>query len=191
MSILWWIVVALGALVLLFILWVGYHALKASRLRPIIFEFLTIQDVEEALQYIEGHPQLLDSEAELVARAHLTHAWNRGDAATFVPGMVRVALLVGCRKHGVETARQVSARGFQAQFDAINSTGWQRALKLLGQAMTERGFHVHEDEVDDELIEAMDQLTAMLHPLVIEETSAMMDAVVDTLRQIQARTRGD
>ena len=169
----------------------AYRALKLRRLRPIILDFLAIQDIEEALQYIEGHPQLLTSEAEQAARRHLSRAWGRGDAATFVSGMVRVALLVGCRKHGVETARQLSARGFQAQFDAINSTGWQRALKLLGQIISKREFDVHEDEVDAELIEAMDQVTALLRPLVTEGTGATLDAVLDTLRQIKAQKRED
>jgi len=190
MSIVWWVFVALGALVLLFVLWIGYHLLRVRRLRPIVFEFLAVQDVEQALQYIEGHPRLLDPEAELVARAHLNRAWDIGDVVTFVSGVVRVALLVGCRKHGAETVRELSTGGFQAQFDAINSPGWQRAMKLLAQVRAEQAFSVPEDEVDEELVEAMDQLTAMLRPLVIEETSATMDAVVGALRQILAQKRG-
>jgi len=189
MNILWWIVVALGALVLLFVLWVGYHWLRVRRLRPIVLEFLAIQDVEEALQYVEGHPQLLDVDAELIAQTHLTHAWGNGEVATFISGVVRVALLVGCRKHGVETTRELSTGGFQAQFEAINSPGWQRAMELLAQAKAEREFSVHEDEVDEELVESMDQLTTMLRPLVSEDMGATLDAVTDTLRQIQAQKR--
>ena len=178
-----------GTVLILSLLRLGYRVLKTRRLRPLILELLEIQDMEEALQYIEGHPQLLGPRVERIARRHLTRAWGRGDAATFVSGIVRVSLLVGCRNHGVETARQVSARGFQAQFEAINSPGWQRALKLLGSMMSSREFNVHEDEVDEELVEAMDQVTALLRPLLSEGTSATLDAVVDTLRQMQARQR--
>ena len=190
MSIVWWIFVALGALVLLFVLWIGYHLLRVRRLRPIVFEFLAVQDVEQALQYIEGHPRLLDPEVDLVARTHLNRAWDRGDVPAFVSGVVRLALLVGCREHGVETVRQLSTGGFQAQFDAINSPGWQRAMKLLAQVRAEQEFSLPEDEVDEELVEAMDQLTAMLRPLVVEETGATMDALMDALRQILAQKRG-
>jgi hypothetical protein len=190
MSISSWVFVALGALVLLFALWIGYHLLRIRRLRPIVLEFLAVQAVEQALQYIEGHPRLLDPEAELVARAHLNRAWDRGEVVTFVSGIVRVALLVGCQKHGAETVRELSTGGFQAQFDAINSPAWQRAMELLAQARAEQAFSVPEDEVDEELVEAMDQLTAMLRPLVTERTDATMDALMDVLRQILAQKRG-
>jgi hypothetical protein len=45
LTILGWVVGSLGLLVLLFLLWLGYRALKFRRLQPVVFWFLSLQGI--------------------------------------------------------------------------------------------------------------------------------------------------
>jgi hypothetical protein len=97
-DILWWVCGSIGALLLLLVLWLVYRAQKFRRLQPIIFEYLSLQDVEAALRYIDDHPRLLTSDAEDFITTLLERAWARGDAEMFVSGAIRLSLLAGCRE---------------------------------------------------------------------------------------------
>jgi hypothetical protein len=184
-SMLWWVLGAIGTLILLFLLWFGYRALKFRRLQPIIFEYLALQDVEEALKYIDEHPPLLTPDAEAFIQVLLDRAWTRGDARTFVTGVIRLSLLVGCQEYGIEAARQIAADSFQDRFDAADSPSWQRSLDLLGKLVTEGEADISPEEVDEELVEAMEQIMELLRPLAAtEDTVALQEEIVSKLHQI-------
>jgi len=184
-EILWWVCGSIGALLLLLVLWLVYRAQKFRRLQPIIFEYLSFQDVEAALRYIDDHPRLLTSDAEDFIITLLDRAWARGDAEMFVSGAIRLSLLAGCREYGIETARQMAAGALQAWLDASSSPSWQRALKLLGQLLVEKEASIHPEEVDEELVEAMSHIMDLLRPLAAdEETIATQDGIIRVLRQI-------
>ena len=185
MTVLWWILGSIGALLALFVVWLGYQAFKFRRLRPVIFEYLALQDVEAALGYIEDHPRLLTPDAEDFIRMLLGRAWARGDAHMFVSDVIRLSLLVGCREYGQETARRMAAGKLQAWLDAIDSPSWQRALKFLGQIAVDHEASIHQEEVDEELVEAMSHVMDLLRPLAAnEETVAIQDELLRSLRQI-------
>lgn len=97
-EILWWVCGSIGMLLLLPVLWLVYRAQKFRRLQPIIFEYLSLQDMEAALRYIDNHPRLLTSDAEDFTTTLLDRAWARGDAELFVSGTIRLSLLAGCRE---------------------------------------------------------------------------------------------
>lgn len=184
-TILWWVLGSIGALILLFLLWFGYRAFRFRRLQPVIFEYLAIQDVKIALRYIDNHPQLLTADAEEFIRVLLNRAWARGDADLFVFGGMRLALLTGCQKYGVETARQMAANNLQARFDVVSSPGWQRSLAILGKLVTDGNTSIPVGEVDEELMEAMTQIMTLLRPLAAdEETIANQDRILDGMRRI-------
>ncbi|MDY6875653.1 MAG: hypothetical protein SWK90_05570 [Chloroflexota bacterium] len=183
-TILWWVLASIGALFLLLFLWLGYRALKFRRLRPMIFEYLALQDVEVALRYIKNHPRLLASDTEDFFTVLLDRAWARGDAQMFVSGTIHLSLLVGCRKYGMETARQMAAGSLQVWLDAAGSPSWQRALKLLGLMVVEKTASIPQEEVDEELVEAMSHIMELLRPLAAnEETVAIQDGILRSLHQ--------
>jgi len=184
-AILWWVLGSIGALILLLLLWFGCRAFRFRRLQPIIFEYLALQDVKIALRYIDNHPQLLTADADEFIKVLLDRAWARGDAELFVFGSMRLALLTGCRKYGVETARQMAANNLQARFDAVSSPGWQRALAILSKLVTDGNTSIPVGEVDEELMEAMTQIMTLLRPLAAnEETIANQDRILDGMHQI-------
>ncbi|MBL7064911.1 MAG: hypothetical protein ISS49_12000 [Anaerolineae bacterium] len=191
LTILWWVLGSIGALILLLFLWLGYRAFKFRRLQPIIFEYLSLQDVETALMYIDDHPRLLTSDAEDFITVLLDRTWARGDARMFVSSAIRLSLLVGCREYGLETARQMAAGSLQTWLDAAYSPSWQRALELLGQLVVEREFSIPEEEVDKDLVEAMSHIMELLRPLAAnEEVIATQDEILRSLRQI-LRQKGE
>ena len=193
MTVLWWILGAIGALLVLFVVWLGYQAFKFRRLRPVIFEYLALQDAEEASEYIREHPQLLAAGAEEFIQMLLSRAWARGDARIFVSGTIRLSLLVGCREYGLETARQMAADSFQDWLDAAASPSWQRALDLLGTLVTEGKARIPPEEANEELVEAMEQIMELLRPLAAdEETIALQDEIVRSMRQmLQQKAEGN
>ena len=184
-TILWWTLGPIGALLLLLFLWLGYRGLKFRRLQPIIFEYLALQDVEAALRYIENHPRLLTSDAEDFITVLLDRTWTRKDIQLFVSGAIHLSLLAGCRKYGIETARQMAADTLQPWLDAASSPSWQRALKFLRQVVAEKATSIPQEEVDEELVEAMSHIMELLRPLAAnEETVAIQDEILHSLRQI-------
>jgi hypothetical protein len=184
-TILWLVLGSIGALILLLCLWLGYRALKFRRLQPIIFDFLALRDVEVALRYIDAHPRLLTPAADEFLSVFLDRAWRRGDARTFVNGVLHSSLLTGCRKYGVETARQMATANLQARLDAADSPSWQRALELLGKLVADKEASIPPKEVDEELVEAMERIMDLLRPLAAnEEAVAIQDEILGTLYQI-------
>lgn len=184
-TILWWVLGSIGALLLLLVLGLGYRAIKFRRLQPVVFEYLSLQDVEEALRYIEDHPRLLTSGAEEFITSLLDRAWVRGDAELFVSGTIRLSLLAGCREYGVKAARRMVGGNVQALLDASSSPSWQRALKILGQLVVDKEARIPPDEADEELVEAMGHIMDLLRPLAAdEETIATQDAIMRTLREL-------
>jgi hypothetical protein len=191
LTVLWWILGSIGALLALFVIWLGYQAFKFRRLRPVIFEYLALQDVEAALGYIEDHPRLLTPGTEEFIQGLLGRVWARGDAQLFVSGMIRLSLLVGCRKYGQETARRMAGGRLQAWLDAVDSPSWQRALKFLGQIVVDQEASIPQEEVDEELVEAMSHIMDLLRPLAAnEETVAIQDELLRSLRQILQQKKG-
>jgi hypothetical protein len=185
LTVLWWILGSIGALLALLVVWLGYQVFKFRRLRPIIFEYLALEDVEAALGYIEDHPRLLTPDAEGFIQGLLGRAWARGDAQMFVPGAIRLSLLVGCREYGQETARRMAAGRLQAWLDAVDSPSWQRALKFLGQIAVDQEASIPQEEMNEELVEAMSHIMDLLRPLAAnEEVVAIQDGILRSLRQI-------
>jgi hypothetical protein len=191
-TILSWILGSIGALLLALFLWFGYRAFKFRRLQPLLFEYLALQDAEAALRYIDDHLWLLTSEADDFITVLLERAWARGDARTFVSGAIRLSLLVGCREYGAETARQMAAGSLQTWLDAADSPGWRRALEFLGQMVTDKTASIPQEEVDEELVEAMSHIMELLRPLAAnQETIATQDEILRSLRQIlRQKTEG-
>ena len=184
-TILWWILGSIGALLLLLVLWLGYRAIKFRRLQPVVFEYLSLQNVDQALQYVEDHPRLLTSGTEEFITFLLDRAWARGDAEMFVLGTIRLSLLAGCREYGLENARRMTGDNVQALLDASSSSSWQRALKILGQLTVDKEATIPPDEADEELVEAMGHIMELLRPLAAdEETIATQDAIMRTLREL-------
>jgi hypothetical protein len=184
-TILWLVLSSIGALILLLCLWLGYRALEFRRLQPLIFDFLALRDVEAALEYIDDHPRLLTPAAGEFLSVFLDRAWRRGDARTFVSGMLHSSLLAGCRKYGVETARQMASAGLQARLDVANSPSWQRALEFLGKLVADKEASIPSEEVDEELVEAMERIMDLLRPLAAnEEALAIQDEILRALHQM-------
>jgi hypothetical protein len=186
-----WIIAFIGALLLLLLPWLVRRTIKFRGLWMTASEYLTLQDLETALEYIDDNPLLLTPGAEYLISTLLDRAWAQGDAAQYVAGVLRLSLLAGCRQFGVKAARQMSANSFQAQLDVINDPSGQRALKLLGQLVTNKGMSIPEQEVNEELLEAMSRIMDLLRPLAAnEETVGTMDAILDRLHEIlQQRVR--
>jgi hypothetical protein len=181
----WWILGAVGALILSLCLWLGYRAFRLRRLQPIVLEYLALQEVEQAVRYIETHPQLLTRDAEDFIAMLLDRAWARGDVQTFVSGAIRMSFLVGCREYGTQTARQMALGSFQPLLDAADSPSWQRAMELLGHMVVDRTASIDQEDVDEELVEAMSHIMELLRPLAADpDTVAMQDEIVRGLRQV-------
>jgi hypothetical protein len=184
-TILWLALGSIGALILLLCLWLGCRALKFRRLRPIVFDFLALRDVEAALVYIDDYPRLLTPAAEEFLSMFLDRVWRRGDARAFVNGVLHSSLLAGCRKYGVETAQQMASASLQAQLDAADSPNWQRALELLGKLVADKEASIPPEEVDEELVEAMERIMDLLRPLAAdEEAIVVQDEILRDLRRI-------
>ena len=181
-TILWWVLGSIGVgLLLLFC----YHTFRLLRLQSIIVEFLAFQDINVALRHISEHPQLLSDDAEELIRDLLDRALTRrGDAGTFVSGIIHMTLLMGCREQGVETARRTMADSLQAWLDDIRSPAWQRALAILGRIVTAKKPSIPLEEVDEELVEAMSQIMTLLAPLADEETVTIQDRLLRELRHV-------
>lgn len=187
LTILWWVLGSIGALVLLLFLWLGYRAFKFRRLQPIIFEYLALQDVEAALRHVDDHPKLLTDDTEAFIRVLLDRAWAGGDAQLFVSGIIHMSLLTGCREYGVEATRRMATGSFQAQLDAASSPSWQRALKFLGKLVVEGEASIPPEEANEELVEAMSHIMDLLRPLAAnEKTIALQDEIMRSLRQMAA-----
>lgn len=181
LTILWWVLGSIGAAILLLFF---HHVFRQWRLQSLTFEFLAFQDMKAALGYIDKHPQLLTDDAEELIRLWLDRAWARGEANTLVSGAIRLALLGQCREQGVEAVRQTMADKLQPWLVAIRSPSWQRALAILGKLATEGKASGPLEEMDEELVEAMSQIMALLRPLADEETIATQDMILDELRGI-------
>jgi hypothetical protein len=187
-----WIVGSFSLLLLLLLLWLVPRVFRFRRLWRIASEYLALHDAEAALDYIDRNPILLTPSADSLISVLLDRAWARADAATYVSGTVRLSLLVGCRKVGLETVRQTAVSSFQARMDVVNSPSGQRALELLGQLVADKEMSIPEEDVDQDLLEAMNQIMDLLRPLAANEaTIATMDAILDGLGQIVQRQAGE
>jgi hypothetical protein len=180
-----WLIGSLSALALLFLLWLVRRAIRFQRLWRTASEYLALQDATAALDYIDGHPQLLTPGAESLITTVLDTAWARGDAVRYVSGAIHLSLLVGCRKLGPEAVRQSGAASFQARLDLVNSPCGQRALGLLRRLVADDGIHIPEADVDEGLSEAMGQILDLLRPLAANAaTVATMDTIMEELERI-------
>lgn len=187
-----WIIGSFSALLLLFVLWLVRRAIRFRRLWRTGSEYLGLEDVEAALDYIDRYPLLLTPSAESLISALLDRAWARGDAARYVSGVVHLSLLAGCRKLGLETVRQTAAGSFQARLDVVNSPAGQRALKLLGELVADKEMSIPEKDVDQDLWEAMSRIMDLLRPLAANAaTIATMDTILEELHQIVQQQAGD
>jgi len=182
-TIVWWVLGVVGALLALFLLWLGYQAIRYRRLGVIAVDYLVLQDAGDAVAYIEAHPLLLTDAAEVYIRTLLDQVWEDGDAALFVSGLIHFSLLAGYREYGPEEIDLI-IDSFQRQFDALASSSWRWALALLGPLVTEGKAEIPSEQLDEALLEAMEQIMALLTPLAAdEETLATQDAIVRSLRQ--------
>jgi hypothetical protein len=180
-----WIIGVLSALSLLVVLWLGRRAITFRRLWRAGSEYLGLQDVEAALDYIDRNPLLLSPASESLISTLLDGAWARGDAARYVSGAVHLSLLAGCRKLGLETVRQTAAGSFQARLDQVNSPAGQRALKLLRQLVADEEMRIPEAEVDHDLLEAMGHMLDLLRPLAANAATVdTMDTILERLERI-------
>jgi len=185
MTPLWWILAVVGALVLLLLFWFSYRALKLLRLRPAITEYLDVQSVEEALSVIDDHPELLTPDAGRFISSMLDRAWSRGRARFFVSGVLRASLLVACREYGMQAARRMAGGRMQVWMDAVDSPSWQRALDLLERLVVEEEAAISPEEVDEDIVGAMERILELLRPLAeTEKTAALLEQVMRDLRQI-------
>ncbi len=185
MTVLWWILGGIGALVLLLLLWAAYRVLRIRRLQPTVFEYLDSRSVRKALSILEDHPELLTPEAESIISVQLDRAWVRGEAHLFVSGVLRLSLLVACREYGLEAASRMAGGRLQAWLDAVDSPSGQRALDLLGRLVVEEEAVISPEEVDAELVDALERILELLRPLAAtEETAAQMEEMMRTLHQI-------
>jgi hypothetical protein len=79
----------------------------------------------------------------------------------------------------------------QAWLDAADSPSWQRALDLLGRLVVEEEAVISPEEVDAELVDALERILELLRPLAAtEETAALMEEMMHTLRQ-NLREKGE
>jgi len=185
LTILWWILGVLGLLLLVLLLWLGYRVLTYRRLQPLVFEFLSLPNAATALAYIEQHPRLLSAEAERFIRILLDRAWDRGDEDVLVFGLLHWVLLEQYRKQGVETVRQTIADQAQDWLATMTSPAGDRALKIMGHLVAEGKASIPDEELDEELVDALSLLMGLLHPVAAdEETATGMDANLERLRQV-------
>ena len=178
-----WVLGFLGLLLLLFLLWVGYHVLQTRRLQRIAVEFLSFPDADTALMYIELHPQLLSDEVEHFIRILLDRTWDAGEVDLFFSGFLHLLLLVACREEGVEAVRQTLTDRVQTWLDAMRTPAWDRALKFMGQLAADGTATIPGGELDEELVDALSQIMGILRPLADETTAATADEIVRSLRQ--------
>jgi len=192
LTILWWVLGSLGLLILLFLLWLGYRALKFRRLQPVVFWFLSLQDIDAALTYIEQHPQLLSADAESFIRMLLDRAWAKGDIDIFLSGILHLELLAQCREQNIEFVRQTMADKMQAQEVAKRSPARERALEIVRGLVAEGKASLPVEELDEELEEALSQIMAMLRPFADERTNITMDRILEELRgALQQKAEGN
>jgi hypothetical protein len=186
MTILWWILGIIGALLLLFLLWRGYQAIMIRRFQSTVSEYLTLQNAEEALEYIEEHPFLLAEATVDYVQARLNRDWASGDVHKFVAGIPRMALLVRCQEYGTYDIRESEVLDeVQAQMTAAASPSWQRAMDVLKELVTKGNTSIPPEEADEELVEAMEQIMELLRPLAAdEETRVLQDEIVRIMRQM-------
>lgn len=190
-TILQWVLVSLGVLFLLLLLGLVFRALKLLRLRRVILRFLSLQDAGALLAYIGRHPQLLGGTAYGLARLLVDRTGARGDVEEFIFGVVHLGVLDACREQGVEAVRQTMAGRIQAGLVAMRQPAWKRALEILGNLATTGKADFAAEELNAELVEAMDQVAILLRPLASEGTVAVMDEFVQQLRQaLQRETEG-
>lgn len=154
--------------------------------KSVIFEHLAFQDVEDAREYIEEHPLLLTEETVNYIQLWLNRAWGRGEVHKFVSYVPHMKFLVSCQKNGTETIRGSKMMDeIQAQMNAVASPGWQRALDMLEELPADWESAISPEEVDEDLVEAMEQIIELLRPLSVdEETLALQDEIVHMLNQM-------
>lgn len=180
---LWWILGGLGVLCLALVLWLSPRARRFRRLQQDVVGFLALRDVDAALTCVEFHPRLLGDPAYQVARTLVDRAWTRGRAGEFLSGVIHLGLLDACRQQGVEPVRQMGARQIQAGLDALQRPAWRRALDILGRWSIEGESALPTEGVDDDIVDAMQRILAILRPLAEEPTASAMDRLVHHLQQ--------
>jgi hypothetical protein len=73
----------------------------------------------------------------------------------------------------------------QVWLDAADSPSWQRALEFLGQMVVDKTASIHQEDVDEELVEAMSHTMELLRPLAAnQDTIAIQDEILRSLRQM-------
>jgi hypothetical protein len=182
-TILWWGLGVIGLLILLYLLHFAYRAIEARRLVSTTFRFLTTPDVATALTYIDRHPKLLEDRVIHYIETLLDRTWAKGDIDLLISGAMHLGLLAQCRRDGVESVRQMADDLGVALLIPKKSPGWYRALEVIGQLATEGKASVPPEELDEELVEAMSQVTSLLEPLADEETTAALKGITQGLRQ--------
>ena len=182
-TILWWVIGAVAVLILLYVLRLAYRALELRWLSPIVFGYLSVPDVTTALTYIEWHPKLLDEKVSDYIGMLLQSVWADGDIELFLSGTFHLELLAQCRQHGVESVRQMMDDLRLSQPVLKRPPGWQRAAKVMGQLATEGKVDIPPEELDEELVEAMDQITSMLGALADEDAAAALAEINQGLHQ--------
>jgi hypothetical protein len=182
-TILWWVIGVIGVLILLYLLHFAYRAIEARRLVSITFRFLTTPDVATALRYIDRHPKLLEDRVLHYIETLLDRVWADGDIDLLISGAMHLGLLAQCRQDGVESVRQMMDELGVALLIPKKSPGWYRALEVIGQLATEGKASVPPEELDEELVEAMSQVTSLLETLADEETTAALKGITQGLRQ--------
>ncbi len=182
-TILWWVIGAIGVLILLYLLQFGYRAIEARWLVSTTFRFLTTPDAATALAYIDRHPKLLEDRVIRYIETLLNRVWANGDIELFISGAMHLGLLAQCRQDGVESVRQMMDELGVTLLVPKKSPGWYRALKIIGQLATEGKTSVPPEELDEELVEAMSQVTSLLETLADEESAATLKEIAQGLRQ--------
>jgi len=73
----------------------------------------------------------------------------------------------------------------QVWMDAVDSPSWQRALDLLERLVVEEEAAISPEEVDEDIVGAMERILELLRPLAeTEKTAALLEEVMRDLRQI-------
>ena len=188
-TILWCVIGAIGVLILLYLLQFGYRAIEARRLVSTTFKFLALPDVVTVLRYIDRHPKLLEDRVIHYIETLLDRTWANGDIDLLISGAMHLGLLAQCRQDGVESVRQMADDLGVALLIPKKSPGWYRALKVIGQLATEGKASVPPEELDEELVEAMSQVTSLLEALADEETTAALKGITQGLRQALEQKR--
>ena len=184
MKILWWIVGAVGAFLLSFLLWRGLRALRAKLRIQKVFRFLVTPTVDEGVGYIQRQPWLLEDKVLRYIEELLERAWDKGDLYLVISGALHHQLLVYCRDKGIQTTQQLLNSHDIGTLDPTRRPGWHRAMRIMRQLITEGKASIPPEDLSEDVLEAMDQITTFLEAVVIEEE---VEPLKELTRRLQQR----